>query len=262
MMIQAPGLTKSHGQPIAADGMTATRKIAVATGMFFLITEVTALAALTLYHPLLHNANYVLGAGADTRVLLGGFFEVILALANIGTAVALYPIVRRQNHSVAIGYVCGRVLEAAVIVVGIISVLAIVTLRQDLAGAAGTDNAALVTVARSLVAMHDWTFLVGPGLVLGVNSLLLAFLMLRSQLVPRAIAVLGLVGGPLIFVSCTASMFGLYEQTSSWGLLAGLPVFAWEVSLAMYLIIKGFRSSPILVPDLPLVDVHGALAAV
>jgi Domain of unknown function (DUF4386) len=116
-----------------------------------------------LYHPVLSDANYVVGAGADTRVLVGGLSEVILALSVVGTAVTLYPVVKRQNHSVALGYVCGRLLEAAVIVVGIISVWAVVTVRQDLAGAAGTGNAALGTVGKSLVAIHDWTFLLGPA---------------------------------------------------------------------------------------------------
>jgi hypothetical protein len=123
-----------------------------------------------------------------------------------------------------------------------------VTLRQDLAGAPGTDDAALVTVGGSLVAVHDWTFLIGPNVLLGANSLLLAVLMYRSRLVPRPIAVLGLVGGPLICVSAGGVMFGLYEQVSTIGSIAALPVFAWEVSLAVYLIVKGFKASPAVAP--------------
>ena len=139
MMIQAAGLTKRHGEPIAADRMTSTRRIAVAAGVFFLITEVTALAALSLYHPLLHNANYVLGAGADTRVLLGGFFEVILAMANIGTAVTLYPVVKRHSQGMALGFVAVRTLEAAMIFLGVTSLLSIVHLREGFAGS-GADS--------------------------------------------------------------------------------------------------------------------------
>jgi hypothetical protein len=221
--------------------MSSTRKTAVVAGVFFLITEVTSIAALALYHPVLHDSGYILGAGSDRGVLLGGLLEVLLAIANIGTAVTLYPVVKRQNPSLALGYVCGRLLESVVIVVGIISVLSVVTLRQNLGGDAGADSTTLVTVGRSLVAIHDWTFLLGPALILGVNSLMLAYLLDRSRLVPRWITTLGMVGGPLVSASAVAVLFGVFDQTSSVGLLAALPVFAWEVSVAIYMIAKGFK---------------------
>jgi hypothetical protein len=227
--------------------VNSTRRIALVAGVFFIFTEVTALLGRVLYNAVLDHPNYILtGSGGDPRVFLGAFFEVILVIAVIGTAVTLYPIVKRQNEGIALGYVCGRLLEAAVIVVGIISVLAVVTLRQGFAGAAGADAASLVTVGKTLVAIHDWTFLFGPNLVLGANSLMLAYLMYRSGLVPRFIAVLGLIGGPMIFASATAVMFGLYEQLSVWGSIAALPVFAWEISLAVWLIVKGFKPSPVI----------------
>ena len=147
--------------------MDSTRKSALVTGVFFVITFIASIAGLVLYGPVLNDPDYIVGAGADTRVSLGAFFEVILAIACIGTAVTLFPIVKRQNEGVALGYVAGRVLESTVIVVGIVSVLSVVTLRQDLAGAAGADAASLLTVGKSLVAIHDWTFLLGPGLVPG-----------------------------------------------------------------------------------------------
>jgi hypothetical protein len=231
--------------------MSQNRGTAVAVGVFFLITEVAAIAGLLLYQPLLSDPDYVIGAGADNRVLLGGFFELVLVAAIVGTGVTLYPIVRNQSQSVALGYLCTRLLEAVVILVGIVGVLSAVTLRQDLAGTPGTDSAALVAVGKSLVAIHDWTFLLGPNFLLGANSLLLAYLMYRSRLVPRLIAALGLIGGLLICVSATAVMFGLYEQVSTVGTVAALPVFAWEVSLAVYLIVKGFRSSPAAAHDIP-----------
>jgi hypothetical protein len=138
----------------------------------------------------LNDAAYIVGDGADTRVRLGAFCEVILIIANIGTALALFPILRRQNEGLALGYVAARVVECAVIAVGIVSLLAVVTLRQDLAG----DVAGLDTVGRSLVAIHDWTFLLGPGFCVGVgNGLLLGYLMYRSGLVPRRMALLGLI---------------------------------------------------------------------
>jgi hypothetical protein len=217
-------------------------RTATVAGVFFLITEVSALAGLALYQPVLSDPNYVGGAGADGRVALGAFCELILVVAVIGTAVTLYPVVKRQNEGIALGYVCGRLFEAAFIAVGIISVLTVVTLRQDVAAGAGTDVGSLATVGKSLVAIHDWTFLLGPSFVLGLNSLLLAYLMYRSQLVPRFIAVLGLIGGPLVTTSAVAVMFGLYSPTTH--AVSALPVFAWEVSLAVYLIAKGFKLSP------------------
>jgi hypothetical protein len=178
-------------------------------------------------------------------VLLGACCEVILAISVIGTAVTLFPVVRRQNEGIALGYAAGRLVEAVVIVAGIISLLSVVTLRRDFAGAAGANAASLVALGKALVAVHDWTFLFGPGLAIGVNTLMLAYLMYRSGLVPRLIAVLGLIGGPVVFASCTAALFGLYPQVSVWGSIAAIPVFAWEMSLAVWLIVKGFKPSAI-----------------
>ncbi|WP_188195250.1 DUF4386 domain-containing protein [Nonomuraea sp. SYSU D8015] len=223
--------------------MASTRKIATAAGLFYLLTHVTSIGGLVLYDPVLNDPGYLTGPGADARVLWGAFLEGLLTLGIVGTAVTLFPVVKRQNEGVALGYVGLRTLEAAIVAVGIVSVLAVVTLRQDLAGAAGTDAASLVAAGRALVAIHDWTFLLGPSFVLGANTVLMAYLMYRSGLVPRFIGVLGLVGGPLVFASATATLFGVFEQVSAWGAIAAIPVFAWELSLAGWLVIKGFRPS-------------------
>jgi hypothetical protein len=226
--------------------MSSPRKIAALAGAFFIIAAVAALAGLALYGPVLSDPRYIVTAsGGDVRVLLGAFCEVILAIAVIGTAVTLFPVVRRQNEGIALGYVAGRVVEAVVIVTGTISLLSVVTLRQDLAGSAGANAASLVALGKALVAVHNWTFLFGPGLAIGVNTLMLAYLMYRSGLVPRLIAVLGLIGGPLVFASSAAVLFGLYAQVSVWGSIAAIPVFAWEMSLAVWLIAKGFNPSAI-----------------
>ncbi|WP_077040270.1 DUF4386 domain-containing protein [Rhodococcus sp. MTM3W5.2] len=222
--------------------MTSARRTAMAAGVWFLITEVSAIAGLALYQPALSDPGYVGGAVADGRVLLGALCELVLIAAIIGTAVTLYPVIRRQNEGLALGHVAGRILEAAIITVGIVSVLSLVTLRQG-GAAAGADEGALVAVGQLLVAIHDWTFLLGPSVVLGVNSLLLAYLVYRSDLAPRPIAVLGLVGGPLVTVSAIAVLFGLYGPAAH--AISALPVFAWEVSLAVYLIAKGFKSIPV-----------------
>ena len=178
--------------------MDSTRKIAFVAGALFVITFITSIpAALFLYSPVLDHANYIVGAGADSRIALGAFLEMILIVANIGTAVVLFPILKRQNEGLALGYVAARIVESTFIGIGIVSLLAIVTLRQDVGGAGGAGS--LVPVGRSLVAIHDWTFLLGPGWVVGVgNGLILGYLMYRSGLVPRGMAMLGLIGGPLV----------------------------------------------------------------
>jgi len=235
--------------------MTSTRRTATIAGWLFIVTIVASIpAAFVFYGPVLNDATYILGAGADIKVRMGAFLEIITAIANIGTAVVLYPIVKRQSQSLAIGYVAARVLESTVIVVGIISLLSIVTLRQNFAGATGADAVALATAGKSLVAFHDMSFLLGPGLVAGLgNGLMLGYLMYKSGLVPRGMAMLGLIGGPLVFASGIAVLFGLYEQTSAISAIATIPEFAWELSLGIYLIVKGFRPSPITapIPDIP-----------
>jgi hypothetical protein len=228
--------------------LSSHRKIALVTGVFFIIIIIPApIAAFILYAPVLNDPDYVVGAGADKSVLLGAFFEVIIAIAIIGTAVTLFPILKRQNEGFALGYVAARVLESTVIVVGIISLLSVVTLRQDLAGTAGPDAASLVTVGKSLIAVHDWTFLLGPGLVPRVNGVLVGYLMYTSRLVPRPLALLGLVGGPLLFASGIAVLFGVIEAGSVWQGIASIPVAAFEVLLGIWLIVKGFDpSAPLL----------------
>ena len=228
--------------------MNATRKVALVAGVLFVITFITSIPAqLLLYHPLLIDpAKYILGAGADSQVFLGALLEVILVVTGIGTAVVLYPVVKRQNEIVALAYVTSRVIESATIMVGIVSVLSVVTLRQDFAGASGADTASLVTAARSLVAVHDWAFLLGPGTFAGLgNGILLGYLMYTSGLVPRRMTLLGLIGGPLVIAAMVCVLFGVFKAGSSWQAIATIPEFFWELSLGIYLIVKGFKPSPI-----------------
>jgi hypothetical protein len=219
----------------------AARRLAIAAGVCFLVTHVTSVAAPALYGPVLNDAGFIVGAGSDTGVLLGALFEIILAMANIGTAVALFPVVKRWHEGLALGYVGLRTLEGAIIAVGVLPLLAVVTLRQQLLGAPGTDTATLATLGNALVALHNWTFILGPGLVCGVNTVLMASLMYRSGLVPRIIPVLGLIGGPLVFAYNTGLLFGVSQQIAAWAGILVLPIFTWEVSLALWMIIKGFK---------------------
>jgi len=234
------------------------RKLALITGVFFVVTFVTSIGAAILYIPAL-KAGYVTGGGADTRVLLGALFEVFLIIANIGSAVALFPILKRQSEGLSLGYVTARIIESTFIAVGIISVLAIVTMRH----ATGADAASLTTIGKSLVAVHDWTFLLGPGFIVGIgNGLMLGYLMFRSGLVPRGMAMLGLIGGPLVCISGIAVLFGAYKQFSPVSGVLTIPEFVWELSLGIYLIVKGFRPSPIVSDEeLPIVAAPARSAA-
>jgi hypothetical protein len=216
------------------------RKTAFTVGILFIITIVASIPALLLYDPVLNDADYVLGAGADMRIRVGAFLEIVTALANIGTAVALFSVVRRYHEGFALSYVASRVVESTLIIVGLISLLSVMTLRQD--GAA--ESASLVVAGQSLVALHDWTFLLGPGFGAPIgNGLILGYLMFRSGLVPRRMAQLGLVGGTVGVASATATLLGIYDQVSVWAFIAIVPEFAWEASLGIWLTVKGFSAT-------------------
>jgi hypothetical protein len=247
-MIDSPPLSNRDGEdPKCPAQSEAQRRTARIAGWFFVITFITSIPALILYQPLLKHANYILGPGVHTRIALGAFLEILLAIANIATAVVLYPILKRQSQSISLGYVASRTLESTIILVGVISVLSVVTLRHDVGGPGAAPGSSLVLVERSLVAIHDWTFLLGPAFCAGFGTgLMLGYLMYKSGLVPRGMAMLGLLGGPLIFASATAVVFGVYKNGSPVANLLSLPEIAWEVSLGIYLIVKGFRPSPVL----------------
>ena len=215
--------------------MDSMRKTALVAGALYLLTFVS-IPTLALYGPV-REPNYIVGPGPDTPVIVGGILEMIVALACIGTAVALYPVVKRQNEGVALGFVGVRVLEAATIVACVVPLLSIVTLRQ-----AGAGADALVT-GQALVALRDWTFLLGQGLLPAVNALLLGSLMYRSRLVPRVLPVLGFIGAPLLVASATATLFGLWEQVSPLSGIAALPIAIWEFSLGVWLVVKGFSTA-------------------
>jgi hypothetical protein len=221
------------------------RKTALVAGGFYLITFVSSIPAVFLLDPVLNDPNYIVSSGADTRVLWGCFLDLINAIACIGTAVTLFPVVKRQNEAVALGFVTARSFEAAVIVIGVVSLLSVVTLRQDLAGGAGTDDGSLVSIGQSLVAVRDWTFTLGPSLIPGINALLLGYLMYRSGLVPRLIPVLGLIGAPLLIASAIATLFRGNDPVTVLAAIATIPIFLWELSLGLWLVVKGFKPSPI-----------------
>jgi hypothetical protein len=219
------------------------RNHARAGGIFYLLTFAASLPAFVLLNPILKNAAFITSAGHDTQVILACLFDFINALACIGTAVAVFPIVKRVNESLALGFVMSRMLEAAVIMIGVLALLTVVVLRQDLAGSAA-DAPALTTTGHALIALRDWTFLFGPGFMASINALLFGTLLYRSRLVPRIIPTIGLIGAPLLLIANTLTLFGHNTQTGAWTMLATIPVAAWELSVGIYMTFKGFKDDP------------------
>ncbi len=219
--------------------MDPLRRTSLVAGIFYVVTFVS-IPTLWLYGPV-RDANYVTGAGSDTGLLLGAVLEIIVAIAGIGTAVTLFPVVKRQNEATALGFVATRTLEAAMIFVGVLSLLAIVALRKDAAG----DPAALAVAGKSFLGIYDGTFQLGQTLMPTLNAVLLGSLMYRSRLVPRLIPLMGLIGAPLLLASVATVLFGILPKVSPLSGIATLFIAGWELSLGVYLIVKGFRPSPI-----------------
>jgi len=226
------------------------QKTARIFGWLFIATFVTAIGARFFFVDGLgatwQDMSFIPGAGSDTSMKLGGILEFLLIIANIGTAVVLYPIVKRQSEKVALGYVTARVMESTFILVGLVSLISVLTVRQGLAGASGAEAASMIATGSSLVSTYEWAFLFGPGLVVGFgNGLMLGYLMYRSGLVPRGMAMLGLIGGPMLIVSFGLILFGVYENGSGPAFVMALPEIVWEASLGIYAAWKGFRPAAV-----------------
>ena len=225
--------------------MHPTRKMSMIFGLFFAGTFVFSIPALFFYDPVLHDAGYILGAGFDTRISLGALFEIFLAICNIATAIVIFPVVKRVKEPVALGYVASRIVESVIILAGVISLMSIVTLRAKLVP--GGDTVALSMAGRSLLAFHDWTFLLGPQFCSGFgNGLLLGYMMFRSGLVPQRMTLLGIIGGPLAFVGGVLVLFDVIKPMSAELFALTALEIAWELSITIYTIVKGFRPSPVL----------------
>jgi hypothetical protein len=233
-----PRKPATNGHPPASSTVNLRRKNSLVAGAFYLLTFIS-IPTLALYAPV-HDPNFIVGSGPNTGVLFGGILEIIVALAGIGTAVALYPVVKRQSEGRALGFVASRVVEGSAIFVGVACLLTLVTLRQ-----AGLGTDALVT-GRALIAMYDRIFLLGQSFMPAVNALLLGSLLYQSRLVPRVLPVIGLIGAPLLVAGDIAVLFDLIDRNSSPALLLAIPIALWEFSLGVWLVIKGFKPSPIL----------------
>ena len=221
------------------------RRTSRAAGILYLLTFVS-IPTLALYKPVKdHVGTFVLGAGNSTGVMWAALSEVVVGLAGIGTAVVLFPGLKRQSETAALGVVAARLLETALIFVGVISVLTIVSLHSDVAGTAGIDSTSLVTTGHGLVAVYTWTFLLSQSLMPVIVDSLLGYLFYRSGLVPRILPMIAFVGAPLLLASDLAVFFGAYSNTSTVALFAALPVAVFEFSLGVYLVVKGFKPAAV-----------------
>ena len=222
------------------------RRTARIAGVLYLLTFVS-IPSLALYRPLKDHAGaFIFGTGSETGVMWAALSEIVVGLAGIGTAVVLFPVLKRQSETAALGVVAARLVETALIFVSVSSLLTVVTLRDDIAGTAGADPASLVTTGHTLVAFYNWTFLLSQSLMPVIVDLLLGYLLYRSGLVPRVLPVIAFVGAPLLLASDVAVFFGVYGNVSAFALLGALPVAVFEFSLGVYLVVKGFKPSPLI----------------
>ena len=225
--------------------MDSMRKTALVAGVFYLISFIS-IPSLALYGVVKNDPTFIISAGNDTGILVAGFLEMVVALAGIASALALFSVIKRQHEGFALGLVATRIFEGAVIGIGVMSILSITTLQQP--GATGAEATSLVTTSKSLVATHNWSFLLAQSLMPAFNALLLGTVLYRSRLVPRILPVMGLIGAPLLLASTIATMFGFVQQYSAVTGIITIPIFAWELGLGLWLTFKGFdRSAPIMV---------------
>jgi len=251
--------TTTAGQSPARPGMDPTRKIALAGGIAYLVTFAASIPQLKLFGDVIADPTaYISNPGSNAAVQWGSVLEVLTAASGVATAVVLYPVTRRVSRTAALGFVTSRVVEAALILVGVVSILSVVTLQQHFAGATGAQAQSLGVTGESLVAMRQWTFLLGPGVMAGVNDLLLGYLLYKSGLVGRVIPIIGLVGAPIVLVGYTVTILGGPGQTSTPGLLYALPVAVFEFSVGVYLTVKGFRPAAVAALDRRSVPIRDA----
>lgn len=226
----------------ATDPMRGRARLA---GVLYVITFVS-IPTLWLYRPAKDHADFVLGAGSTSGVMAGAFSEVIVGLAGTATAVVLFPVLKRQSESAALGVVTARVIETALILTGVVSLLTLITLRTDVAGTAGVDRASLITAGHAQVAVYNSTFLLSQALMPVIVDALLGYLLYRSRLVPRILPIVALIGAPLLLANDIAIFFGAYDKGSALDGLATLPIGAFELAFGIWLIVKGFNpSSPL-----------------
>ncbi|MGN7761479.1 DUF4386 domain-containing protein [Paenibacillus sp. 22594] len=224
--------------------MNSNHTAAKITGVLFILAAVSSIAGLLLYDPILNGPDYLLkGSEHANQVILGAVMELILVVSAVGTSITMFPLLRKYNETLALGHVCFRFLEAVIITVGIISVLSLLTLSREFTTSAAVDISSFEASGTLLKAIHEWTFMLGPNVMLGINTLIYSYIFYQTKLVPRFISILGITGSILVLSAGILEMFGVFPQLSVWGALLSLPVAANEMILAVWLIVKGFNLS-------------------
>lgn len=226
--------------------MNSNKKAAKIVGVLFILAALSAVIGLNLYDPILNGPDYLIkGSKHANQVILGAVMELILVVSAIGTATTMFPLLRKYNETIALWHVCFRFLEAIIITVGIISVLSLLTLSQEFVAAGAPDPASFHSSGIILKAIHDWTFMLGPLFMLGINTVMYSYIFYKTKLVPRFISILGMTGATFVFVCALFVMFGVFPQISFWGAILAVPVAANEMILAVWLLIKGFNETVI-----------------
>ena len=224
--------------------MPNSRQNAAIIGLLFILAAITSIIGLKLYDPLLQTSDYLTkGFENEPRIVLGALFEMVLAVSVVATAIMLFPYFKKENEGLAIAYVCFRVLEAIFIIIGIVSVLALLALSQEYINTAGADSGHFTTTGSLLKAVHSRTFMLGPNFMLALNTVICSYLLYKSLLVPRFISAMGLTGSIFIFYAAVLEMFGIIEHMSNWGIILAVPLFSYEMILALWLLFKGFNAS-------------------
>jgi len=224
--------------------MNSNKKAAKMVGIFFILAAVTAIIGLKLYDPILNGHDYLVeGSKHANQVIFGAIMELILVASAIGTSTTMFPFLRMYNETIALWHVFFRFLEAVIITVGVISVLSLLTISKEFVATGATNITAFQASGTLLKAVHDWTFLLGPNFMLGINTMMYSYIFYKSRLVPRFIPIIGMIGATLVFAAAILEMFGVFSQISVWGGIMSLPVAANEMILAVWLIVKGFNES-------------------
>lgn len=223
--------------------MGSNQKLAKIVGVLFFVAAISAVIGLFLYNPILNGSDYLLqGSEHATQIALGALMELILVVSVIGTATTMFPILKKYNETIALWHISFRFLEGVIITIGIISVLSLLTLSQNFVAEGPVDSSSYQASGILLIAIHDWTFMLGPLFMLGINTIMYSYIFYKTKLVPRTLAILGMFGAMFVFINALLVLFGIVEQLSAWGILA-LPVAAFEMILAGWLLVKGFDES-------------------
>lgn len=221
------------------------RKNAKLIGILFIIAAISAIVGLAMYNPILNEQNYLIeGAKHTNQIILGAILELILVSTAVGTGIAFFPYLKKQNEAIALGYFCFRMLEAIFIMIGIVSILSLLSLSQSYK--MGQINLATYEiVANTLKAAHSWTFMLGPNFMLGINTFLYSYLLFCSRLIPKKISILGMISASILFITSILELYSIIHQVSTVGFLLAFPIFIYEMSLAIWLIFKGFNQKTI-----------------